>query len=978
MNPLQYNPGDRAHGFLVKEVTRLERLQLTYYRLVHERTGAQLVHLANEDDNNLFAVAFPTTPTDSSGVAHILEHTALCGSQKYPVRDPFFSMIKRSLKTFMNAFTASDWTMYPFSTQNPKDFDNLLGIYLDAAFFPLLSELNFSQEGHRLEFQDPSDENSPLEFKGVVYNEMQGAMSQQSQIMHRNLGQALFPTLTYRHNSGGDPAVITDLTHEQLVKFHQSHYHPSNAFFYTYGDLPLEGHLAKIEALALSQFEAIETHTQVGTETRYREPKSFDFTYPLDPSEDNGKKGQLLLAWLTADVLEPLEVLSLELIEEILLGHSGAPLKKALLESKLGQALADGTGFENEIRQCWFGAGLQGVASADFDQVEALVLDTLNEIAQKGIDPVALETALHQMELSVREITGGGYPYGLNLLFRFFGPWVHGGDPLSALDLDQTLNQLKARLEKPGYLEGKIKQYLLDNPHRVRVSLQPDPGMQARQEAARRAKLDQIRAGLSLDEVEAIKARGLALEAHQETEEDLDCLPTLTVSDIPKEIRFYDPVLERPEARDVYLYEQPTNGISYLKCFFRLDGITDEERAWLPLLGLLLTQTGKGDLSYEGLAQEISRHTGGFSASPQSRQFLDPIPLEEYLVIGSKSLHEKLPKLFELLRLILGGLEVKEEERIISLVGQRTNGLVNHLVQSGHQYALGLASRHFSRAAQIDEIYSGLSQTRFMKELAALEPKVLLKRLTGLTGIFDRVFTASRLSVFGLGEADSLGSLETQISGLYQSLPAGAPVKPAGDQIEPVAKRVQEAWVTTTPVSYVAQAQQAPRFLDPDAPRLFVLANLLRFPYLHGEIREKGGAYGGMSGYNATLGIFSMSSYRDPHLNRTLEVFKGALGWLESTAFDQTALDEAILQCASSMDSPQSPSGRASSAYHHLKIGKTKERRLAFRQGVLGAKREELIECARRWLTGEVSVAVLTGEEILTREKNTTLERHKV
>lgn len=981
MNAPQYQPGQRLFGFVIEQVADLPKLQNRLIRLKHEVTGAQMIHLENADDNNLFAVGFPTTPTDSTGVAHILEHTALCGSKRFPVRDPFFSMIKRSLKTFMNAFTASDWTMYPFSTQNRKDFDNLLGIYLDAAFFPLLTRLNFLQEGHRIEFEDAQDPQSPLVYKGVVYNEMLGAMSQQSQIMYRNLGKALFPTLTYQHNSGGDPQEIVKLTHEDLLDFHQKHYHPSNAFFFTYGDLPLEGHLEKIEAQVLGQFEPIEVHTAVGREVRYRQPESFEFAYPLDAADDDGKKCQVALAWLTSDVRESVEVLTLELINEVLLGHSGAPLRKALLESKLGSALSDASGMENETRECWFAAGLQGVAAEDFDRVEDLILTTLKEVAQKGIEPSEVESALHQMEMETREITGGRFPYAINLLFRFFGPWMHGGDPVQALDFDAALGELKARLAEPGYLEGKIKHYMIENTHRVRLTLSPDPTLEKRRAEKRKTDLEKVKRELNAEDKERILSEQKALDHLQSAEEDLSVLPTLKIEDIPEGIHFQDPVETSLGGKDVTLYQAATNGISYLQCYFRLDGISNEERQYLPLLGTLLTQTGKGELSYEEMSALINRYTGGFSAGPSIRRMLAEAEYEEFFAIGTKALHPNLPKAFELLLKILKETHFKEVERIATLTGQRSTNLSNSVLQAGHQYASGLAGRHFSSSMVIEDLYDGISQVQFMKELAKETPEALSQRLETFLGLFKKLFTAERLHVFALGEAESLDALKQQIQGLYEALPAsGEPLGQAGLP-QPSGAEVREAWATTTPVNYVAKVFKVPRYESEEAPKLLVLANLLRSEFLHGEIREKGGAYGGMAGYNANEGTFSLLSFRDPQLSRTLEVYDEAPKWLAQGKFKQQDVDEAILQAVSSLDTPKSPLGKALGEYANHRKGKTKAQRLAFRKALLATTKEELMDLGAKWLSQGGSVASVTSGDTLERETDKLpepLQRHNI
>jgi len=346
--------GDRINDYRIEQVETLKEISAVFYALKHLTTGAKHIHIGNEDAENTFSVAFKTIPKDSTGVAHILEHTALCGSRKFPVRDPFFSMLKRSLSTFMNAFTASDWTMYPFSTQNKKDFYNLMDVYLDAAFFPKLDGLSFKQEGHRLEIDD-TDQGQDAEiprliYKGVVYNEMKGAMSSPDQVMARSILKALYPSSTYQFNSGGEPAEIPTLTYEQLKEFHRQHYHPSNAFFYTYGNLPLQDHLAFIEDKVLRQFKRIDPDTEVAAQPRWKQPLSVTYPYPFDKNEDSTQKYRVCVAWLTADIKDSFEILTLTLLEQILLGNSASPLRKALIDSGLGSALCDGCGFDADNR----------------------------------------------------------------------------------------------------------------------------------------------------------------------------------------------------------------------------------------------------------------------------------------------------------------------------------------------------------------------------------------------------------------------------------------------------------------------------------------------------------------------------------------------------------------------------------------------------------------------------------------------------
>ena len=474
--------GDTLFGYHVIQANELPEINSKYYRLAHKRTGAEHIHIENKDKENTFSVAFKTIPRDSSGIAHILEHTALCGSKKFPVRDPFFSMIKRSLNTFMNAFTASDWTMYPFSTQNRKDFYNLMDVYLDAAFFPNLDELSFKQEGHRMETDENDPEELKLIYKGVVYNEMKGAMSSPDQVMVRSLLNALYPDTTYRFNSGGEPAVIPELTHSHLKKFHARHYHPSNAFFYTYGDLDIRDHLEFIESKILDQFEKIDPGTDVPSQSRWNNPKEAKYYYPLSKNEAPGEKFQVSVAWLTADIKDAFEILTLGLLSQILLGNSGSPLRKKLIESELGTALSSGTGFDSDLRDTFFACGLKDVKEENIKKIEAIIFDVMNDLTEKGIDPKLIDSAIHQVEFRRKEITNSPYPYGIKLLLAFSSSWFHGGSPEDILLLDKTLTKINKEISKGGFFERKIKEYFIDNPHRITLTLAPDQRMEEKGE----------------------------------------------------------------------------------------------------------------------------------------------------------------------------------------------------------------------------------------------------------------------------------------------------------------------------------------------------------------------------------------------------------------------------------------------------------------------------------------------------------------
>ena len=503
-------------GYTIQRRESLQRLEGTFLQLEHERTGAQHIHIECPDDNNGFAVFFPTVPKDSTGVAHILEHVVLAGSQRYPVRDPFFSMTRRSLATFMNAFTSSDSTVYLFSSRNAKDFMNLLDVYLDATFFPRLSEDSFKQEGVRLEFEDPLDVRSGLRFKGVVFNEMKGALASPHAAMQRAIGRSLFPGLTYSHISGGDPEEIPNLTWEQLRRFHAVHYHPSNAYFYTYGDQSLEHTLEVIERNALSHFDRIQCDTSIPDVKRFTKPVAAVEPYPATAGEDNSRKSQALVAWVTVPTGDSFRLLAMRVLSEVLLANAGSPLRKALIDSRLGTAMADGTGLHDDARETVFGAGLKDIAAEDAEKVQRVVLDTLGNLADAGVDKGQVDAAIHRLEFEKRERSNAGFPYALRLLFGCLPPYYYGGDPYSGLNLDADLEHLEKSREEGRFFENLIRAELLDNAHRALLTIEPEPELEERQRRKELARLAAIEAGLDDSDKARIVAEAQRLKADQD------------------------------------------------------------------------------------------------------------------------------------------------------------------------------------------------------------------------------------------------------------------------------------------------------------------------------------------------------------------------------------------------------------------------------------------------------------------------------
>jgi len=967
--------GRTLHGFTVTDVTPLPELNLTLHRLRHVRTGARYVHLETADPNNLFAVGFRTPPTDSTGVAHILEHTALCGSRRFPVRDPFFAMLKRSLNTFMNAMTASDWTLYPFASQNEKDFYNLLGIYLDAAFFPLLRERDFQQEGHRLEFAEPDNPASPLLFKGVVYNEMKGAMASPSSLLSRRLGRALYPTTTYHHNSGGEPADIPDLTWEGLKAFHGRYYHPSNAWFFTYGNLPLERHIEAIEAQALCHFDARPADSAVPPEQRYEAPRQVVETFPLDPGEATSGKTMVQLAWLTCDVTDSFERLALNLLSTLLLGNPAAPLYKALLDSKLGSNLAPGTGYQDENRTTYFAAGLQGTEPERAEAIEKLILATLDQIAAEGFATERIEAAIHRLEFANREVSGDHYPYPLGLLMRMIGPWLHDDDPVSPLRLDENLGRLRAELAAGPFFQELIRRQLLANPHRVTLTLCPDSEQRQREERETAQRLERIKKELDAGEAERIIVAARQLKEAQESRDDLSCLPTLQREDIPAAEPPVPFSTSRETGREVLWFDQPANGIGYFSAHLPIDSLPEELLPHLPLFCALLTQVGAAGQSYLQMAERLEAGTGGIQAGTEILDHPQRAgTFQGVIELKGKALVRNQEKLFGILSDFCTSPDFSDLNRLHTVVNQVRANLDNSIPGSGHSYAARAAAARLSPAGRLRETWGGLELIRSVRRIADRRPEELGDFAENMQQIAARLFNREQIVCAVTGEAQAFDAVRTALTPYLSALSPQAGTNPAGrTPFAPAADR--RGWATSVPVSYVTRVFPTAPFTHPDTAALLVLAKLLRAGFLHREIREKGGAYGGLASCNPEGGTFSFLSYRDPQLARTLHVYDEAAQWAAAGDFTAEEIDEAVLAVFGDLDRPLSPSGRGHREFANTRQGLTLEMRQTLRQGVLAADRGDLQRVAERYLvTGrpQSAVSVIAGEEAL-REANREL-----
>jgi Zn-dependent M16 (insulinase) family peptidase len=942
----------------------LQSLNLTVEEYRHRKTGAMHYHLAADYDENVFLVALRTVPHDSTGVAHILEHTVLCGSKRFPVRDPFFLMLRRSLNTFMNAFTSSDWTAYPFASQNRKDFQNLLEVYLDAVFFPRLDPLDFAQEGHRIEFEKPDDPNSPLVYKGVVLNEMKGAMSSVPSTLWQTLCKYLYPTTTYHYNSGGDPECIPDLTYEQLQQFYRTHYHPSNAIFATFGDIPAHEHHARFEELALSHFDALPVHIAVPDEKRYYAPLRVFEHYAADTSdEDLSDKTHIVVAWLLGKSANLEDLLKAQLLSSVLLDNSASPLQRALETTELGSAPSPLCGLEDSMRELTFVCGVEGSEAEHVDAVEEMILDVLREVADNGVPQERLEAVLHQLELHQREIGGDSYPYGLQLIMQALSSATHRGDPIAVLDLDPVLARLRQQIQDPDFIKRLARELLLDNPHRVTLVMSPDQKLAARRDAAEKARLAQLQQQLSDADKQRVVELAKALEQRQTMRHDESILPKVTLGDVKPDIHVIPHEKRQLGVLPATFYARGTNGLVYQQLLIELPALDEEQIALLPYYTNALTEVGIGDRDYLATQEWQSSICGAITASTTIRGAIDDEQrIGAYLVLSSKALSRNLAAQSELMKATLELVRWDELPRLRDLVAQQRARREQSVTGNGHHLAMSAASAGMSPAAKLNHTLGGLAGIRQIKQLDdSLEQHDALASYAEKLQALHRLICAGRKQLLVVAESHDAPRLDDCIGAIWQqsALPCGAAPLTVPHQRE----TVRELWLANTQVNFCAKAYPTVPVDHPDAAALTVLGGFLRNGYLHRAIREQGGAYGGGASQDSNIGAFRFYSYRDPRLTETLADFDASVQWLLDEAHDPEQLEQAILGVIGSLDKPGSPAGEAKSAFHNELFGRTPEQRRRFRARVLAVTLDDLKRVAKTYLQPELaSIAVLTNE----------------
>ena len=930
------------HGFELLEDRDIPEISARGRLFRHRLTGAELLSIENQDENKVFGITLRTPPPDSSGLPHILEHGVLCGSQKYPVKEPFIELVKGSLNTFINAFTFPDKTCYPCASQNTQDFYNLIDVYVDAVFHPLIPPHVLQQEGWHYEL-DGLD--APLSYKGVVFNEMKGAYSDPDDLLADRARQSLYPDTVYRFDAGGDPTAIPDLTYERFKAFHEQYYHPSNARFFFYGDDDPTERLRRMQGY-LADFEAIEVDSQVALQEPFDEPRWVKALY--DPGEEAGK-GQMVVNWLLPQTIDPELVLGLRILAHILIGTPAAPLRKALIDSGLGEDLA-GAGLDWQMRQMYFSTGLKGLAVENGQlthagQVEQLIDDTLDKLASQGIDPDTQAASLNTIEFHLREQNTGSFPRGLSLMLAALATWLYDGSPFASLAFETPLTAIKKRLESgETYFEDLIRTHFLDNRHRSVVTLEPELGLRRLKEAAEKERLAQARAAMSGDELLSVIENTRRLKEIQETPdspEALATIPSLNLEDLDKENKRIPLTLSEQDGCRVLYHDLFTNGILYLDLGFDLHSITAELLPLVPLYGRALLEIGTEEQDFVKLSQRIGRSTGGIRPSLYTSAIQESDQGATWLFLRGKAVTDKAHELLAILKDILSGVRLDNRERFKQIVLEAKAEAEARLAPAGHIMVNNRLRALFNQADWANEQFSGVSQLFFLRKLAdRLEndwPAVLAELQALHAHLVNRNMMVCNVT---LDEAN-WREVQPQVGAFLAALPAAA-----ARQVTWQATTAGgfEGLVFPAQVNYVGKGGDLYKLGYQPHGSSAVINKYLGTTWLWERVRVQGGAYGGFGVFNRRSGVYTYLSYRDPNLLATIENFDGAgpfLRSLDESRLSDEELSKAIIGAIGDLDAYQLPDAKGYTSMTRYLAGESDHSHQTWREQILATTRQD-------------------------------------
>ena len=972
------NPFELIEKREIRELKTEARL----YR--HRKTGAEILSMTSDDENKVFGITFRTPPFDSTGVAHILEHSVLCGSRKFPVKEPFVELLKGSLQTFLNAFTYPDKTCYPVASQNLQDFYNLMDVYLDAVFYPRITPAIFQQEGWHFELEKKEAE---MVFKGVVFNEMKGAYSSPDNVLSEYSLQSLFPDNAYGLDSGGDPKQIPNLTYEQFYAFHERYYHPSNARIFFYGDDDPQERLNRLEAV-LEAFEPVSVDSRVRLQLPFDKPKKRVHPFMAGEADGTNPKGMITVNWLLEETTRVDVNFSLRILEYILLGMPASPLRKALIDSGLGEDLTGG-GLETELRQMCFSTGLKGIETDDAQRIEDLILDTLKSLSLKGIDPHTVSAALNTIEFRLRENNTGSFPRGLSLMLRSLTTWLYGGDPLALVAFEGPLERVRKKIAaEPNYLERLIDRAFLSNPHRSTLVLEPDGDLRKREADAEKRRLLKARTGMDEKALQAVQENTLELRRLQEkpdSPEALATIPMLKREDLAPQNKTI-PLVEMDEkGAPILLHDLFTNGIVYMDLGLDLQHLPPEYVPYIPLLGRAFVEMGTEAEDFVSLTQRISRKTGGIHPASVTSDVHGAHGSTAWLFLRGKAMNHQTEALFQVLEDVLLTVKLDNRERFRQMVMEEKARVEQKLIPAGHQMVNLRLRSHFSQSHWASEKMGGISYLFFVRQLARdIEkdwPKVLaiLKDIHRI--LVNRMTVLSNITI----DASGWNRLEPRLRQLLGALP-DAPNSPSG--IPKVdwpghSRPLFEGMTIPSQVNYVGKGADLKELGYGFHGSALAITRYVRNAWLWDRVRVQGGAYGAFCLLDRISRVLTLVSYRDPNLVQTLDIFDRSAQFLENETLSKEELTKSIIGAIGDLDSHMLPDTRGFVSMIRYLTNDSENLRQKMREELLGTTTAHFKSMGKilREVAEKGVVKVLgstTAMEAVEKERPGWLKRVKV
>lgn len=939
---MKWKIGDMVHGFRVNSMSHIEEVNSDAYLMEHVKSGARLMYLDNDDDNKVFYICFRTTPDNSKGTPHIMEHSTLCGSRKYPLKEPFVELAKGSLNTFLNAITWPDKTMYPIASRNDVDFHNLMDVYLDAVFYPncLKNPQILMQEGWHYELEN---KDAPLTYNGVVYNEMKGALSSPEAIMEDRAMEKLFPDTTYGVESGGDPEVIPTLSFREFTEFHRRFYHPSNSYIYLYGDMDIEKTLDYLDREYLSAFDRRNVDSMVKTQAPFS--KRVSLTAPYGIAENEGTEGKAIHALYTAfnDHMSTMDSLAFRILNYVLIDMDGAPLKQAVLDAGLGSDLSGSYG-DSYKQPVWIveATGSEVDKQAAFADV---VDSTLRSIALKGIDKDMLEAALNRTEFTARENDYQGRPKGLFYGVRAMDMWLYDRNPMDALRYIDDMNRLRENL-KTNYFENLLLRYVIKNPHQVLITMKPEKGLTEKMNRETAEKLASFKSSLSDEQLDKIMASTQALKERQasgETEEALKTIPLLSRKDLKRPVE--EEVLEKENVSGVdhFHFQVHTNGITYVNFYFTLGNLKEEDIPYAILLSSLLRSLSTTKHSYTELARLSNAYTGGMSFALNGYgKVNDTSSYLPALTIRAKALTSKTDKLMDLLGEVINHTLFTDTKRLKELILQEKSEWDMSAFSRGHTLVMTRLTSYFSKGGEFAE-QSGLSYYYFLADLVkhfdenkdALEEK--------LAAISKKIFTRSGLFFETIGEEEEKKAVLANLPLVLDDMEEGEKAEPHVYSFPPESRN--EAFLTSGKVQYVAKGGNFKSHGFAYTGALRVMETILRYEYLWKKIRVLGGAYGAFTQFLRD-GTAILCSYRDPNLSETIKAYEELPAYLESLTLSDREMTKYVIGTMAADEIQLTPSMKGERAMVHYLSGNTRESRMKIRDEIINCQVEDIRKLA--------------------------------